>query len=75
MEEETITWFAAVDWGSEKHQVCVLDARGGTAGEREFPHSGAGLADLADWVQSIAGDASLVAIAVRCRTGRLSMSF
>jgi hypothetical protein len=48
MAEETIGWFAAVDWGSEKHQACVLDARGGVAGEREFPHSGAGLTELAD---------------------------
>src|SRR6186713_640232 len=52
MAEETIGWFAAVDWGSKKHQACVLDARGGVAGEREFLHSGAGLAELADWVQS-----------------------
>ena len=69
MAEETITWFAAVDWGSEKHQVCVLDAQGGIAGEREFPHTGVGLADLADWIQSIAGDASLVAIAVEVPHG------
>src|SRR5258708_35225358 len=64
MAEETICWFAAVDWGSEKHQTCVLDAHGGVAGEREFPHSGAGLAGLADWVQSITGEASITAIAV-----------
>ena len=57
MTEETICWFAAVDWGSEKHQTCVLDARGGITGEREFLHGGAGLTELADWVQSIPGDA------------------
>lgn len=69
MTEETIGWFAAVDWGSEKHQTCVLDAHGGVAGEREFPHSGAGLEELADWVQSIAGEAGLVAIAVEVPHG------
>jgi hypothetical protein len=62
MSEETINWFVSVDWGSEKHQVCVLDSQGGLRGEREFPHSGAGLTALADWVQSIAGQASMVAI-------------
>jgi hypothetical protein len=67
--EETIKWFAAVDWGSAKHQVCVLDAQGGVAGEREFPHSGAGLMGLADWVQSITGEASLVAIAIEVPHG------
>ena len=29
MQQEAFTWFAAVDCGSEKHQGCVLDARGG----------------------------------------------
>src|SRR5258708_11663571 len=69
MAEETICWFAAVDWGSEKHQTCVLDAHGDVAGEREFPHSGAGLAELADWVQSITGEASITAIAVEVPHG------
>jgi transposase len=69
MAEETICWFAAVDWGSEKHQTCVLDDHGVVAGEREFPHSGAGLSELADWVQSITGESSAVAIAVEVPHG------
>ena len=69
MQQETFTWFAAVDWGSEKHQGCVLDARGGIAGEREFSHSGAGLAELCDWILSIAGDANVVAVAVEVPHG------
>ena len=64
MAEETILWFAGVDWGSEKHQACVLDAQGAVAGEREFSHSGAGLAGLCDWIVSIAGDVSTVAVAI-----------
>jgi hypothetical protein len=51
MAEATIRWFAAIGWGSEKHQACVMDAHGRVAGEHEFPHSGAGLAELADWIQ------------------------
>ena len=69
MEQETITWFAAVDWGSEKHQGCILDSQGGIAGERVFSHSGTGLAELCDWVLSIAGSASVVAIAVEMPHG------
>jgi hypothetical protein len=64
MQQEAFTWFAAVDCGSEKHQGCVLDARGGIAGEREFSHSGAGLTELCDWNLSIAGDANVVGVAV-----------
>ena len=48
MSERSFKWFAAVDWGSEKHQVCVLDAEGGVMGEREFRHSGTGLTQLVD---------------------------
>ena len=39
MSEPSFKWFAAVGWGSENHQVCVLDAEGRVAGEREFPVS------------------------------------
>ena len=69
IDQETFTWFAAIDWGTEKHQACVLDARGGIAGEREFSHSGAGLALLCDWILSIAGDANVVAVAVEVPHG------
>ena len=69
MSERSFKWFAAVDWGSEKHQVCVLDTEGGVMGEREFRHSGTGLTQLADWVQSISGPASTVAIAIEVPHG------
>src|SRR5438477_7861197 len=68
-EQETISWFAGVDWGSERHQVCLLDARGTTVGEREFPHSGEGLAELGDWLLSMASAASTVAVAIEVPHG------
>ncbi len=43
-------YFAGIDWGSETHQVCVVDSDGQTLGERAFGHSGAGLAEMADWL-------------------------
>jgi hypothetical protein len=52
MSDETFAWFVGVDWGSEKHQVCILDQQGTIGGERNFPHSGAGLAELGDWLLS-----------------------
>ncbi len=27
-----VSWFAGIDWGSEKHQVCLLDVAGNTSG-------------------------------------------
>lgn len=46
-------WFVGIDWASEEHQVHVTDAAGVKLGARRFPHSGAGLAALAEWVMEI----------------------
>jgi Transposase len=50
MANETIRWFAGIDWGSKHHQVCIRDATGRIKGERAFPHGGAGLRALCDWL-------------------------
>lgn len=42
--------FAGIDWASEAHQVCVINADGEVVSERSVKHSGDGLADLCDWL-------------------------
>jgi hypothetical protein len=69
MAEGTLRWFAGVDWGSERHQACLLDEQGNIVAEREFAHSGAGLAELGDWLLSIAEAASTVAVAIEVPHG------
>jgi hypothetical protein len=69
MSEKSLEWFIGVDWGSEKHQACVLDRQGEIAGERSFPHSGAGLAELSDWLLSIVETADAVAVAIEVPHG------
>src|ERR671910_2233038 len=69
MAEVTIGWFAGVDWGSQQHQVCVLDAAGKVVGERVFPHGGAGLVALCDWLVSVAGHPGTVAVAIEVPHG------
>jgi transposase len=69
MAQEALAWFAGVDWGSEKHHACLVDAQGAIMGERKFPHSGAGLAELGDWLLSMAGAASAVAVAIEVPHG------
>src|SRR3982750_3929740 len=64
MADGTVSWFVGVDWGSEKHQVCLLDAARQVVGERAFRHGGAGLAALCDWLVSVADDPGLVAVAI-----------
>src|ERR687890_129168 len=69
MAEVTIRWFAGVDWGTEQHQACMLDAAGKIVGERAFPHGGAGLAALCDWLVSVAGHPGTVAVAIEVPHG------
>jgi hypothetical protein len=69
MADGTVSWFAGVDWGSQKHQVCLLDAAGQVVGEREFRHGGAGLTALCDWLVSVAGEPERVAVAIEVPHG------
>ena len=65
-----LRWFAGVDWGSQKHQACVLDAAGEVLGEREFEHGGAGLLAMATWLLSFTtGRADEVGVAVETPSG------
>jgi len=37
-------WFVGIDWGSQQHQVCVLDRHRHLVGTRAVDHDGASLA-------------------------------
>ena len=50
-----LEYFAGIDWGSETHQVCVVDSAGEVSAERAFSHGGAGLAEMAAWTLARAG--------------------
>ena len=52
---DSIEFLAGIDWGSQAHQVCILDNDGGVLGERAFEHSGEGLARMADWIVKTTG--------------------
>jgi len=49
--------FAFIDWASKKHQLCLFAADGRIRGERTFEHSGAGLAELCQWLRDKSGAA------------------
>lgn len=44
-------YFVGIDWGSEKHRVCLMDRAGRIIEERWVEHSGNSLAELADWLR------------------------
>lgn len=65
-------WFVGIDWGSEKHQICVLDRDRRQLGERVVDHDGASLAQLADWLWTIsAGQPQRVAVAIEVPRGAI----
>ena len=65
-----LAWFAGVDWGSQTHQVCVLDSAGKVRGERAFEHGGAGLSEMADWLLAFAAEeAGEIGVAVETPRG------
>ena len=67
---DTVMWLAGIDWASETHQVCLLDIDGKLVGERAFPHGGAGLAALCDWLLEKTGaTADNIAIAIEVPHG------
>jgi transposase len=45
-----VHWFVGIDWATQSHCVCLLDAEGRRVGQREFAHGGAGLTELRDWL-------------------------
>jgi Transposase len=52
---EDISAFVGVDWASATHYAYALDADGRKLGHRSFPHSGEGLAELANWIRITTG--------------------
>jgi Transposase len=47
---EDLEWFVGIDWASQSHQVCLVDARGECLGERAVAHGGLGIEELYDWL-------------------------
>jgi transposase len=67
---DDIRWFAGVDWASEKHKVCLLNANGQAVGERDVDHTGVGLSELCSWLLEKTGAAAgQIAVAIEVPHG------
>jgi transposase len=63
-------WFVGVDWASEAHRVCLLDAEGKVIAERDVSHDGAALAALCDWLIETTGvEPAQIAVAIETPRG------
>jgi transposase len=66
---DTFEWFVGIDWGSEAHELCLLDAQGRVRGTRTVAHTALAVHDAVRWVREQTG-AALAAIAVGLETPR-----
>src|SRR5499427_763793 len=65
-------WCVGIDWGSQQHQVCVLDRNRRRVGERTIDHEGASLAQLAAWLWTLSeGQPQRVAVAIEVPRGAI----
>jgi transposase len=63
-------WFVGIDWASERHCVCLLDADGERVAERDVTHDGNGLAELCSWLMQTPGTSpSEIAVAIETPRG------
>jgi transposase len=54
MQDEPI-FCAGVDWASEAHVACLMEAGGRVLGKRSFAHGGEGLAEMCAWLVATSG--------------------
>lgn len=66
---ETFEWLLGIDWGSEAHALCLLNAQGQIHGTRTVAHTAAAVHDAVQWVREQTG-AAPAAIAVGLETPR-----
>src|SRR5499427_8413695 len=65
-------WCVGIDWGSQQHQVCVLDRNRRVVGERAVTHDGASLAQLATWLWTLSeGHPQRVSVAIEVPRGAM----
>jgi transposase len=63
-------WFVGIDWGSQKHQVCMLDGNRQVVGERVVDHDGASLAQLVTWLLTVSqGQPQRVSVGIEVPRG------
>lgn len=68
-DTDGFAFFVGIDWGSQAHQVCVLNAQGEILGERQVLHTAAALDELFGWLEKLTGG-KLTAMAVAIEVPR-----
>ena len=67
---EQYRFFVGIDWATESHEVCVLDAEQRVIDRKSVEHSGAGIAQFVTYLSKLAGDQpELVAVGIEVPRG------
>ena len=61
--------YVGIDWATQTHQVCVVDARGDRREQWQVAHSGAGLAELAASLRALAPAPARIAVGLEIPRG------
>lgn len=61
--------FVGIDWATEEHVVCVLDADGNVVDERVVKHDGAALRRFVDWLLTLCERPDEIAVAIEVNRG------
>jgi len=68
--EQTFEWCVGIDWGTDAHQVCVVDRAGRTRFEREVKHTANEVHAFVEWLVAQPGsDPSRIAVAIETPRG------
>lgn len=67
---QDVRFFVGIDWASQQHRVCVLDAAGRHVAARDVVHAGAELLELCGWlVDQTTAQPGEIAIAIETPRG------
>jgi transposase len=69
---DQVSWYVGIDWGSESHAVCVVDATGHHRQERRVVHTAEAVQAWLDWILTSSGvTPSQIAVAIETPRGAL----
>ena len=69
---ETFAWYLGIDWATDTHDWCVLDAHGTVRGTRRVEHTAPALHAALQWVRDLTGVApAAIAVGLETRHGVL----
>jgi Transposase/Transposase IS116/IS110/IS902 family len=70
------SFYVGVDWATEQHQACILDAQGQVLAQRKIEHSGRGIIEFLAWMEELAqGQVQGIAAAIELPRGPLVEAF